>query len=130
VPRHYRIRPHLPGAEWTDRMSVFYGGRFLYIGAGLDYCRASSPVEAPPGSNEAMYLLTHDPDISIDLRGQDRFKCQSAEQTPDGRRPGGPLTLAIESRTPDLLFAPMLDEMEEFCRKVDPATLAVFTMYS
>jgi hypothetical protein len=40
------------------------------------------------------------------------------------------LTLAIESRTPDLLFAPMLDEMEEFCRKVDPATLAVFTMYS
>jgi hypothetical protein len=130
VPRHYRIRPHWPGAAWTDRMDVFYGGRFLRIGAGLNYCRASSPVEAPPGCNEAMYLLTHDPDISIDLRGQDRFKCQYAESTPDGARPGGSLTLAIDSRTPDVLFAPILDEMEAFCRKVDPAKFAVFTLFA
>ena len=130
VPRHYRFRPHRPGAEWMDELDVFYGGRRLTVYAGLGVCRAVSPLEPPPGCNEAMFYLTTDRDIDIDLRSQRTFKCRAARLTPDGPVPDGPLTLAIDSRTPDVLFADVFDEMVAFCRQVDSSKYCVFTMYS
>ena len=130
VPRHYRVRPHRPGAQWMDGLDVFYGGRLLKVGAGLGVCRASSPLEPPPGCNEAMFLLTTDHDIDIDLRSRRTFKCQAARLTNDGPVPDGPLTLAIDGQTPDVLFADVFDEMEAFCRQVDSSKYCVFTMYT
>jgi hypothetical protein len=138
LPRRYTVRSDQSEAQWESSVKVWFEGRVMRVGAGWDHCMAMSTerpsldcmAEPSQLAEQIRMLVEHRPEVQIDLRGQEKFSCHEAIKGDAGIVPGRPMTLTLASESAATVYGGFLDEMEAFCRAVDPHRYCVMTSRS